>query len=357
MAKIDLNELRKREKYITCQKQPTLDLLIWNYNNPCQFDKAWDEYTMQCRGLITDLEGNIIARPFKKFFNLGEHESAQMADLPTDPPIIYEKLDGSLGIQYYDGDKVCIATRGSFTSDQALWATEWMKKQIIDRSDFNEKFTYLYEIIYPENRIVVNYGNRAELVLLAVIETETGGDNGEFYITEAERLCLPYVKHQAYTDLEKLIEETKKLDANHEGYVFHWPISNNMRAKIKGDEYVRLHRIISGVSTRSIWDALRNNSPLDEMLNNVPDEVYEWIKKERDILISQFNVIDNSVYYIFEEVKKLNSRKEQAYCLMKYYKELASVVFAKLDGKDYKKIVWKMIQPKWRPFMMPNEDV
>jgi len=55
------------------QTHPTLDLSIWNYSPKVQYEKLWDDVTKICRGLVTNSEGKIIARPFKKFFNYEEH--------------------------------------------------------------------------------------------------------------------------------------------------------------------------------------------------------------------------------------------------------------------------------------------
>jgi RNA ligase len=51
------------------QTHPTLDLTIWNYSPKVQYEGLWDDITMQCRGLVTNSNGDVIARPFKKFFN------------------------------------------------------------------------------------------------------------------------------------------------------------------------------------------------------------------------------------------------------------------------------------------------
>lgn len=141
-----LTELRKRSKYINEKRHDTLDLIIWNYNNLCAIDEAWDEYTLMARGLITDLKGNIVSRPLKKFFNLNQTEESRIENLPMDLPEVYEKLDGSMCIQYYDGDKVCVATRGSFNSDQAIHGTKLLENRL--RTDFDQRYTYIYEIIY-----------------------------------------------------------------------------------------------------------------------------------------------------------------------------------------------------------------
>jgi RNA ligase len=52
------------------QTHPTLPLTIWNYTPNTQYSNLWDDITTQCRGLVTDNDGNVVARPFKKFFNI-----------------------------------------------------------------------------------------------------------------------------------------------------------------------------------------------------------------------------------------------------------------------------------------------
>ncbi len=51
---------------VTCQPHPSLPLFIWNYTPKCQYSRAWDEWTKAARGLITDQEGKVVARPFPK---------------------------------------------------------------------------------------------------------------------------------------------------------------------------------------------------------------------------------------------------------------------------------------------------
>ena len=341
--KINLEKFRERDKYINCQKHNTLDLLIWNYNHFCQFDKVWDEYTEMARGLITDLEGNIVARSFKKFFNLNEREETRMENLPLDEPKIVEKYDGSLGIQYYDGDKVCISTRGSFNSEQAIWATEWMKH--FAKENFKEGYTYLYEIIYPENRIVIDYGNRKELVLLAVKNIETGEEID--FVSEAKRLGLRYPKIIDCSN-ENIIMKRSKLSGNEEGFVLNF---KNLKVKMKGDEYVRLHRLITGFSTKSIWECLKNNQDLENILKDIPDEFYNWVKEKEKELKNEFNSIKKSALESYEEIKDLPTRKEQALKVLRDYKKISAEIFALLDGKDYEQVIWKKIKPEYElPF-------
>jgi len=346
--KVNLKEFRNRSEYIDEQSHPALPLLIWNYNHKCQFAKKWDKYTMMCRGLITDLDGNIVARPFKKFFNYGEDASLR---LPIDMPIITEKLDGSLGIQYYDGDKVCISTRGSFMSEQAQWATKWMENLSLNKKDFLPGKTYLYEIIFPENRVVIDYGNRKECVLLAVINTENGDEIWKSVEDEAKRLGLSYAKKFYPKNLNEIIESTKTLSGNEEGYVFHWPNEDNLRIKVKGQEYVRLHKLITEFSTISLWEALKARQSLDEVLDRVPDEFYDWVKEQEEKLIAEYEFLHNRAKKAFIEASTLANRKEQAKFILNKYGDIASLVFSMLDEKDPSNDIWKRIRPKWElPF-------
>ena len=71
-----------------------------------------------------------------------------------------------------------IASRGSFISEQAEWANNFFffndeLQQHVENS-FKDEYTYLVEIVYKSNRIVVDYGDYEGLILLSAIETLTG---------------------------------------------------------------------------------------------------------------------------------------------------------------------------------------
>lgn len=80
--KIDINELRKREEKGLVRTQTHDDLIIWTYTDRCQWDRHWDFYTRAARGLVTDQHGNVITKPFPKFFNLYECDEAMPQNLP-----------------------------------------------------------------------------------------------------------------------------------------------------------------------------------------------------------------------------------------------------------------------------------
>jgi len=98
--KYDLNILSKYidEGLVIKQVHPTLPLSIYNYSRECQYSGKWDDITLNCRGLVLDNKGNVIAKPFPKFFN---YEELKPEDIPNENFEVYEKMDGSLGILFY----------------------------------------------------------------------------------------------------------------------------------------------------------------------------------------------------------------------------------------------------------------
>ena len=157
---------------ISEQRHPFNDALrIYNYTHQCQFARAWDDITLRCRGLIQDVQHeHIVCNVMQKFFNIEEHVTQGHA-LPVEEPLITEKIDGSLGILYWLNDEPWIATRGSFTSEQAQWATAWFRRYV-PNGFFSpwDNVTHMFEIVYAANRIVVQYDFEG-LVHLATRDT------------------------------------------------------------------------------------------------------------------------------------------------------------------------------------------
>src|ERR1700683_5287554 len=162
-------------RVVNTQHHHYAPLVIYNYGQKAQFDGIWDDVTCKTRGLIVDQStGEVVARPFQKFFNLGHcgRPETAMENLPAELPEITEKMDGSLGVLYRVGRMCAIATRGSFSSDQAGWASAWYTKHL-GKAVWPEGWTPLFSIISPENRIVVKYKWEG-LSLLALVNIETG---------------------------------------------------------------------------------------------------------------------------------------------------------------------------------------
>jgi len=369
--KYDLELLQKH--YIDAgkvikQNHPTLPLSIYNYSRECQYNGNWDRYTLACRGLVLDTEGNVIAKPFPKFFNYEEIKDDKYAHcegcrksgmincgyfdecggwemrsvIPNESFEVYEKMDGSLGIIFHYEGEWHIATRGSFTSEQAIKGKELLDK--LNKTALIPGYTYLVEIIYPENRIVVDYGDEEKLVVLGAYNNETGKEvDVDEMVNEGWEVVMKYKTWGE--DWETLKKEISK---DNEGYVIRF--KSGMRMKIKGDEYVRLHRILTNFSTKDIWELLKNGEPLEPFLDRVPDEFDVWVKGVVRDLIVRYGNIEKDYAEIFFNIKAQDLDRREFADKATHYRH-SNILFSMLDGKSYKDSIWKLLKPKYeKPF-------
>lgn len=341
---LDIDNLAKRiaEGYIVGRDGPH-GLRLWNYTAKTQFDRAWDNETRRCRGLVVTDDGWIVARPFEKFFNASEHEV-----LPVEPFDVYEKLDGSLIVVANGPEGLSITSRGSFDSEQARAARELWERRYAD-VPVPAGQTWCFEFVAPWNRIVVDYGAREDLILLAALDNKAGGD-----------VPLPawpgsHVQTFDFADVASILARLASLGPNEEGYVVRFRQSN-LRVKVKGDEYVRLHRLLTGLTARGVWEVLSTGGDLAPLLERVPDEFNEWVRQTIANLARQHAEIRGLARSRHDVIADLPTRKEQALAISGF--QYRAVVFRMLDAKPYDALIWKAVYPGVeRPFRaVPAED-
>lgn len=344
--------------HLLSQTHPEFDLTIYNYSSLCQISRAWTPVTSSCRGMIVGPDGKVLARPFPKFFNHSETAVPKFA--LTTPPIVTEKMDGSLGIIYKRPDgRFAVSTRGSFASDQAVWASQWLT---VEMPGFIQPdgVTTLVEIIYPENRIVVDYGDRAELVLLGAIDIVTGAD-----IPLWEIDWWPGARAEMHTGIGHMDDVYRFATGNEkeddEGIVAVWyrPGEPSFRLKVKHPEYVRLHRIITGINSKRVWEVLASGGDFYDVLDRVPDEFYGWVKGVISDLRNQYREIEDAVYEQFQIIcLNTDDGDRKGFAAKAKATPWPGLMFALLDGKDIERTIWDMIKPKAeKPFADQGEDI
>ncbi len=309
-------------------------LVIFSYNRECQFARRWNFFERVSRGLIVDrATGEVVARPFDKFFNWCEVDPKP----PWQPKHITEKVDGSLGILYRQAGQYLFATRGSFHSDQAVWATRWLQE---NKPTFrvSPDVTLLFEIVYPENRVVVDYHGWSGLVLLAARDRFTG----EYWSLDdvqgiAAFYNLPMPEVYECDSLEALTARCESLPGDAEGFVVEF--ENGDRYKFKGAEYLRLHRLICGLSFKSVLEAIASGKG-DEYRAELPEEFHgqfdAWaaqIKAVRDSVTEQ-------VLMVYADAPK-GDRKTFALWVKAKHPEMSRYLFAALDQKPLYPIIYR----------------
>ncbi len=320
------------------------NLRIYSYVNWC---KTWNDITLNSRGIIYNRKtGEIISRPFPKFFNMDQRIETQERNLPWKNGFrIFKKYDGWLGILYRDGGQHRIATRGSFKSTGALWATEYLKKY--DLTELPDEVTLLFELICPGTHIVVDYGDREDLILLAAYNRHTGEEYDweqvekwskkfGFTITESyDQNWLGYCRGQIKTVAGNELE----------GFVIKF--NNGLRVKIKSEDYFRRSHILSGLTPLNIWVTMIDGKVPQEIWDIVDVDYHHTLEKISNILESRYLEIRKEINYQY--ICIVESAQEGRGVFAEQAKTMSHqpAMFARLDGKEKSvdNYVMKLIRP------------
>ena len=299
-------------------------LLGFKYTTNTVYSEDWDSVSLHARGIVFEYEtGKVLARPFDKFFNLGEMINVETGELK---PIagyvkqhlgfdnlsgdykhqkfrVMDKLDGSLGIAFWTGTDWYVKTAGSFESEQAKWAIEWFDMSI-DPNVLDESKTYLFEIIYDEDKHPIEYDFEG-LVLLGIIDTQTGIEEPLSEILRvAKELNIRHAEVLEFTDFDEVAKYAKNLPKTKEGVVI--TFENGFKLKVKGDEFLALQKIFhfltkDVVYENFLWNSVDANpetSVKDNLIYvfkegfivNIPEEMEDMKKYALDLY-------ENFLYY------------------------------------------------------------
>ncbi|MEU7317462.1 RNA ligase [Streptomyces sp. NPDC007083] len=330
-------------------------LRILNYSDRAVCTtSAWDNPAVRaCRGLIVDPDDQLVARPWVKFFNHNQSETVKYGG-PLDlvaPVEVTDKLDGSLGIVFRDAaGELRVATRGSFESEQALHATKVLRTRYPE-TDLLTDVTPLVEILFPANRIVVDYDTTDDLVLLGGVEIATGRYLGPDDTAQICNWTGPKTEVFGYATLADALAAEPR--PGMEGLCVRF-LDEDRITKIKQSDYIALHRIVTGLSEKSVWEHAMTGKSLDALLEPLPDELHAWT---RDIWSGLWNEVDR----IHIEAQRLHiktldglapdwSRKDYAMAAQSAMApdtaHLRPYLFMLLDGRDPRPAVLKSLKPR-----------
>ena len=148
---------------------------IYSYTERCHRSGAWDEVTRRCRGLVLEERtGRLLGRPFDKFFELDEMPESSVDNIPWDSDVVVsDKLDGVMGIVYFDGTSWQITAYWAFESHVGDYAREHLFPRLrLDRLD--PAYTYIVEIIIRDLLVGVLKYDYEGLVLIGRRNLATG---------------------------------------------------------------------------------------------------------------------------------------------------------------------------------------
>ena len=371
--KFDRNILERYlqgESQFCVEKHPDADLYIYGYDNRKQSKKVWDNTNINMRGLVVDSEGNVQAMSFKKFFTFRNYTSPKVITLsegnslrlPQEDYIISEKMDGTLGLLYWVNDVPYIATQRSFKATNAQRASQILHDKYSHCFDkFDRSKSYVFEVLFPESRVLVDYGDREDLVLIGVIDKATGKEETHLH----RDMGFPVAKDYTQKLGNKSFDELKSLNIpNLEGFVITY-LESGIKIKIKFPWFDEAHSAMSDIiyySTKTrqlrnqfnklmninrnllsnliIWEYQQSGKSESELFRRIPYDYYfhdfeTWFNKQVCQLTEGFNNLKQSNSQltdteIWEQIKPQN---------IEYFD-----VEERITQPKYSSVMWKLIE-------------
>ena len=292
------------------------------------------------RGIIVTDDGTIVAYPFDRFFN---HFEIQAKPLDFSTAVMLEKFDGTLINVFYANEEWKITTRGSFYPNEGIYQERFdlMFTRLFDMTQltyFNREYTYMFELISKENRIVTHYDEEFVALIGARsnITFEECSEEQLDSFANSNKIRRPEVYN--LTNIDECIAYLDTLSDDFEGIIVRSGVN---RLKIKKESYFALARI-KMLNDREIFEYIVGKLHLDA-------EMLEWdedVKGRIDSMKSQWKTtltFMNRVYdRIFAEFG--HDQKEFAFASNEY--PFYWYLFTKKAGKDpLKRIKWKHVLP------------
>ncbi len=280
-----------------------------------------NEITNDCRGLILSKDfKTILSRPFKRFYNYKEKD-AKNHSFNFENALVQEKADGSLVQVYNDGKKWCAGTKGKAFAEgpQGIKRERTFFELFLQTAEFNEDsfqtffdsiqedssdYTWLFELIGPENRILTPYAENTVRYLDKIHK-----EYGEFYQVEScladscllERYMKDFERlnqlseNKRFTALtsytvknyEEFLEKLNSLELLEEGFVC---IENKTGRRVKLKQQSYLSFLKSNISPEAkLWHAIELvfEHEENEYLSIFPEQqpLFDFIKNKYDAFI------------------------------------------------------------------------
>ena len=271
----------------------------------------------ECRGLIFDTDtGNLISRPYHKFFNVGEREETVINKINLyEPHVVLEKLDGSMIRPIPTKEGFRLATKAGIT-DVAMNAEYFIADKKYYRlfilKSIQKGFTPIFEWCSRKNRIVVDYPED-QLILTGIRDNDTG-----YYVTHevmknyASAWSIPVVKAVDGLDVQNIdlfVKQVREWDDG-EGIVIRFD-SGHM-VKIKSDEYVLRHKSKDQISQeKNVLQTILDDS-VDDLVPLLTPEDAQRVKSFQTAFWISLEDVGMEIHYTYLQIDQGQDQKEYA---------------------------------------------
>jgi RNA ligase len=287
------------------------DTFQWDSNDP-----VGSAIRRECRGIIFNQDGELISRPYAKFFNVGEKPETQLNEVNLyESHIVLEKLDGSMIRPIPTVEGFNLATKAGVT-DISHQAEEFISDKPhyakFIHSMFDGKLTPIFEWVSRKNRIVVDYEND-NLILTAIRNTEMGNYLPYFNMLDlAEHWNIPVVQAVdglAVQNIELFVKQIREWEDS-EGVVLRFDTGHMV--KIKSDQYVLRHKTKDSISQEKNVISIILNDDVDDLIPLLTPEDATRIQEFQHAFWLAFEDVAGEIYDLYRQIDKGQSQKDFA---------------------------------------------
>jgi hypothetical protein len=240
-----------------------------------------------------------------------------------------------LGIAFHWKGKWHLTTRGSLNSDIGAVGQKLFDEMYDPKTHkLYEISTYLFEILDPICRIVVQYGDQSVLTLLGSRNRQTG-------MSCFGRDALPtwdtVAGNYSFSNREEMVQWLNKTKGTEfEGFVVHYDEGSIF--KFKSEDYMRLHRILAHFTFKRVLEAYQEGVD-EDIRKSLPEELLPDFDKWKKLISDHVGVICNNVMKHCKDAPQ-DSRAVYAQYLQQYHKgtDVLKFGFKWLDISNEEKV-------------------
>lgn len=348
-----------------------------------------DEYVRICRGCIVSLKDSnnpkFVCFPFLKFGNQGQ---CFCPEIDWESALVQQKVDGILiKLFYYDNKWHWVTNNGWSTSIKAKEITQLpskykekntnncvtiqdlinycLKKNDVDVDEFNKSYTYMFELISPKVRILVD-NPKTDLVYLGARHMFLDYKELDFDMAKVLSPCINKFTSVKYYDLHTL-DDVIKLCNSYKGDKDEGVVicdKNFNRIKIKCEDYIRLkgyrnmldaceERILRGIIEGTIDDALQVFPELQEQVISIQNKLIKYRK-----ILEECGRIGKENYNLMlsstDDIKQV--KRDYANWVYEKYPDLYFAVFEGIkDEPNYDKFLEHLSYKKMNELLTKGE--
>ena len=322
------------------------DTFLWDENDP-----VGSAVRRECRGLIFDIgTGNLISRPYHKFFNVGEKEETQLNKINLyEPHVVLEKLDGSMIRPILTPEGFRLATKAGVT-DVAMNAEVFIADKphydTFIRKCFQRNITPLFEWCSRKNRIVVDYPED-QLILTGMRDKTTGCyvyyDAMLKYATAWNIPVVKAVNGLPVQNINLFVKQVREWDDG-EGIVLRFDTGHMV--KVKADDYVLRHKSKDSISQeKNVLQTILEDA-VDDLVPLLTPEDGERIQRFQNAFWMGLDEVALEMAELFVEGNKMYPEKKDfavEFVQKKVSSLHAPIMYAMKGGKGSKEVLIDMI--------------